>query len=579
MPAIFINHIFQHRLWKTYGAQVQVTTADITTESGCEEAINEASHLGPVTAIFNLAVALRDGIFENLDMKMFEESLAPKAAATRNLDLVSRKLCPQLKHFVVFSSFSCGRGNAGQSNYGLANSIMERIVEERSDLGLPAKAIQWAAVGDVGLLAEFQLNNLDKDFKGTLPQAISSCLEVLDVLLTSDDTIVSSMVVADKTIGDVKKGNIIDMILKIMGIRDRKSISMDSTLTQLGIDSLMGVEIQQILERDFDIALTSQELRSLTLGQLEKRAVSGGESESEENRAATEAQWMKLLTDGVINKETKQLHTSDTIVKANDIEADNGTKVLIIPGFYGTAADVYRNIAKEMDYPTFILQLIESSECADIEAILEMIKPHILNLYSDCNNFVLVAHSFGAVLSLNIAHILESNGKKGKIIQLDGSPQFINKFALKMSPDKSVDKIRATISMILFDAFMSYADPKVVKASFQEHEEWEERVDAMLKNSADKIPYTFEFIKTFIFTALVNRFNIVLNLKEDSFSALDSTQISLIRAIKSSVNGLQRDFGLSKYTSEPIKIQMLEGDHVTLLTNSQLLSVIKGLLS
>lgn len=44
---------------------------------------------------------------------------------------------------MVFSSVSCGRGNAGQSNYGLANSVMERIVEKRHRDGLPAKAIQW----------------------------------------------------------------------------------------------------------------------------------------------------------------------------------------------------------------------------------------------------------------------------------------------------------------------------------------------------------------------------------------------------------------------------------------------------
>lgn len=59
------------------------------------------------------------------------------------LDEFSRKLAPQLKHFVVFSSVSCGRGNAGQTNYGMANSVMERIIEKRHRDGLPAKAVQW----------------------------------------------------------------------------------------------------------------------------------------------------------------------------------------------------------------------------------------------------------------------------------------------------------------------------------------------------------------------------------------------------------------------------------------------------
>ncbi|XP_011052868.1 PREDICTED: fatty acid synthase-like, partial [Acromyrmex echinatior] len=59
----------------------------------------------------------------------------------------------------VFSSVSCGRGNAGQTNYGMANSIMERICEKRAEEGLPGLAIQWGAVGDVGLVADMQEDN------------------------------------------------------------------------------------------------------------------------------------------------------------------------------------------------------------------------------------------------------------------------------------------------------------------------------------------------------------------------------------------------------------------------------------
>lgn len=50
---------------------------------------------------------------------------------------------------MVFSSVSCGRGNGGQANYGMANSIMERICEKRQEDGYPGLAIQWGAVGDV----------------------------------------------------------------------------------------------------------------------------------------------------------------------------------------------------------------------------------------------------------------------------------------------------------------------------------------------------------------------------------------------------------------------------------------------
>jgi fatty acid synthase len=104
---------------------------------------------------------LRDKLLENQTEADFVASAGPKALATHHLDVLSRQMCPQLRHFVVFSSVSCGRGNAGQTNYGMSNSIMERICEARVRDGLPGLAVQWGAVGDVGLVAEMQEEKQD----------------------------------------------------------------------------------------------------------------------------------------------------------------------------------------------------------------------------------------------------------------------------------------------------------------------------------------------------------------------------------------------------------------------------------
>jgi fatty acid synthase len=104
---------------------------------------------------------LRDKLLVNQTEADFAASAGPKALATHHLDMLSRQMCPHLRHFVVFSSVSCGRGNAGQTNYGMNNSIMERICEARVRDGLPGLAIQWGAVGDVGLVAEMQEEQQD----------------------------------------------------------------------------------------------------------------------------------------------------------------------------------------------------------------------------------------------------------------------------------------------------------------------------------------------------------------------------------------------------------------------------------
>jgi fatty acid synthase len=43
------------RVWRSYGAKVVISLADITTESGMTDLLLDANRLGQVDAIFNLA--------------------------------------------------------------------------------------------------------------------------------------------------------------------------------------------------------------------------------------------------------------------------------------------------------------------------------------------------------------------------------------------------------------------------------------------------------------------------------------------------------------------------------------------
>lgn len=46
------------------------------------------------------------------------------------------------------------------------------------------------------------------------------------------------------------------------------NLNVDASLADLGLDSLMGVEIRQILERDYDVVMAMREIRQLTINKL-----------------------------------------------------------------------------------------------------------------------------------------------------------------------------------------------------------------------------------------------------------------------------------------------------------------------
>ncbi|KAB0796701.1 hypothetical protein PPYR_10762 [Photinus pyralis] len=252
------------RRWRNDGVNIVISKTDATTERGANQLVKEAAQLGPVGGIFNLAAVLRDSMIMNMSKDDFKVACLPKVQATKYLDAATRALAPYLDHFVVFSSISCGRGNAGQANYGFANSVMERICESRQADNLPGLAIQWGPIDDVGLLTKMDLS---VDVMGLLPQRINSCLMVMDTFLNQPHVIVGSMILG-KSVKMDKKTGVADVVAKIMGIKDLKTVAPTATLSDLGMDSLMGSEIKESLERNFDINLNVKEIRGLTFDHL-----------------------------------------------------------------------------------------------------------------------------------------------------------------------------------------------------------------------------------------------------------------------------------------------------------------------
>lgn len=110
--------------WQNDGVNVIVTAGrDASVFEDCRFVLKTAASVAPVDGVFNLAVVLKDAAWNNQTEESFEESFRPKAYATKNLDILTRTMCPGLKNFVVFSSVSCGRGNVGQTNYAMSNSV------------------------------------------------------------------------------------------------------------------------------------------------------------------------------------------------------------------------------------------------------------------------------------------------------------------------------------------------------------------------------------------------------------------------------------------------------------------------
>ncbi|MGW5619231.1 beta-ketoacyl synthase N-terminal-like domain-containing protein, partial [Streptomyces sp. NPDC003877] len=138
------------------------------------------------TGVFHLAGVLDDGVVSGLDAERVGRVWAPKAAGAAHLDELSRELGLELAAFVLFSSAAGVLGGAGQANYAAANAFLDALAASRRADGLAGSSLSWglweqAGVGLTAGLGQAELARLRRGGVGVLTS--QQALAVLDAVL------------------------------------------------------------------------------------------------------------------------------------------------------------------------------------------------------------------------------------------------------------------------------------------------------------------------------------------------------------------------------------------------------------
>ena len=95
---------------------------------------------------------MQDILFEKMTFDDYNNVVQPKVAGAWNLH--NSLSGHTLDFFIMISSAAGTIGNKGQAAYSAANTFMDAFAQYRLRRGLPATAIDLAAVSDVGYLAD-----------------------------------------------------------------------------------------------------------------------------------------------------------------------------------------------------------------------------------------------------------------------------------------------------------------------------------------------------------------------------------------------------------------------------------------
>lgn len=294
------------------GVNVQIIKADAGEPADVTRMLQEVeANKVPLKGVFHLAMVIDDAPMGVLNRERMRTVLAPKALGAWMLH--ESTLDQNLDCFVMFSSISSVFGNPAQSNYSGANAFLDSLAHHRRALGLPALAVNWGVLGGEGYVAR---NEKVAEFlarQGTSAITPGEVTSLLETFLTAGSAQVAALRVdwakwrqsfrglqenpllehifasgvesaesggmtgdwrakIDAASAEERTGLIAQALREVVGSVLRvkpESLRDDQPLTDLGLDSLMGVEIENLIESTIGVALPPTSLmRARTIGQL-----------------------------------------------------------------------------------------------------------------------------------------------------------------------------------------------------------------------------------------------------------------------------------------------------------------------
>ncbi len=153
------------------GVTVEVAAVDVTDANAVDRFVEQLGRAHPVKGIVHAAMVLDDRLIQGTDRESIETVLRPKASGALNLERLAGRLA--LDYLLLFSSATTLFGNPGQFNYVAGNAYVEGVARRLRAKGLPALAVAWGAIEDAGYLARHIEANasLKRRFASTLMPA------------------------------------------------------------------------------------------------------------------------------------------------------------------------------------------------------------------------------------------------------------------------------------------------------------------------------------------------------------------------------------------------------------------------
>ncbi len=281
------------------GADVRVEQLDVADRASVDALIARLSDGLPLRGVFHAAGVLADEPLGELSRDALNAVLAPKARGAMVLSEATAGA--DLDHFVLYSSVASQAGHISQISYAAANAVLDALARYRASLGQPALAVNWGSLSGGGMAAVSEEAAAYWALNGVRLLPMDVACEYLDVTLGLDPTQVAiadldwalwgslnppsagtprfaehvsaarrtddaagsvraelSAMPADQRV-EVITALLTEQVAAVLGV-PAEMVDRDTALPELGLDSLMAVELRTRVNVALEVEISALEL-------------------------------------------------------------------------------------------------------------------------------------------------------------------------------------------------------------------------------------------------------------------------------------------------------------------------------
>ncbi|PZC83614.1 hypothetical protein B5X24_HaOG207597 [Helicoverpa armigera] len=436
---------FKLRAWKKAGVQIKISSDSFNSEKDVMASINEAENMGAVQGIYVIA---------NDDNVMVQELLLAK------LDEVSRKVCQQLRRFVVINLSDTMAG--------------KQTCQSRAQNKLPANFIALP-----------ELKN---------ESGAGYAVDAVERALCGTDTVL----VAQKA--NTQSSDLLQQLAALAEINLKENTPPTATLEELGIQDDKLLLVATFLRVHYNVEFSENEVPKLTLQTIQNLGTTEQSFEDVKGLATffsyVDTDELKATTD-FVNMPTI---SSGDVLREDEFDASQ-TYLCIVPGMEGHH-ERFRLLCERLKLPAIVLQPGLDRPNETVQETAKRYVEVLLNKTGLKNKFYLLGYETGIMVALEIAAILEDKGLTGTVYCLGCAPDELQSAVEEnLSDYKTEEHLQNAVVKHMYKLMVGDMDVNL-DAAISGAATWAQKVELCVRTLLGRVPHSAQYARALLETAL-----------------------------------------------------------------------------